>query len=179
MTRLQNPPHRVACRIVHHTALPLFLLIASTLHAAETIIRPAKIHTPPIRAAQKWNPVWSFGNADDPAPPDWYRPGKSDRRMMWQMRNPLHNFTHYVIGVADKDTKRTGRHATHVFAPGGGWNWAFTRARICPLPFISFEGKCGRFYLGWRERGNFGGKINFKPHRNPDAHPPSKPAKST
>ncbi len=143
------------------------LLFAFAASGAETVARPGKVHVPPIRAAQKWNPLWSLGNIDDPKPPDWYRPGKSNRRMMWQMRNPLHNFTHYVIGVTDKDTKRTGRFPTHVFAPAGGWNWAFTRAGFCPLPFVSYAGKYARFYLGWRESGNLGGKINFKRRDQP------------
>jgi hypothetical protein len=139
-----------------------FLVIAATSLAAETITRPAKILTPPVRTAQKWNPLWSFGNADDPVPPEWFRPGSPNRRWLWRTRNPLHNFTFYVIGVADKATTRTGKFPAHVFAPGGGWNWAVTRHRGIPLLFISFDGKCCRFYLGWRESGNFGGKINFK-----------------
>jgi hypothetical protein len=127
----------------------------------QTISRPAKILTPPIRTVQKWNPLWGFGNADDPAPPAWFRPGSAHRLMLWRMRNPLHNFTFYVIGVADKATRRTGRFPAHVFAPGGGWNWAFTRHRCLPLPFVSFDGKFFRSYLGWRESGNFGGKVNL------------------
>ena len=145
--------------------LPLivcFLAACSVGGKAQTVARPAKILTPPIGTAQKWNPLWSLGNADDPEPPDWFRPGSPSRRWLWQMRNPLHNFTHYIIGVSDKDTTRTGKFPAHVFAPGGGWNWAITRHRWCPLPFVSFEGKRSRFYLGWRESGNFGGKINFK-----------------
>ncbi len=141
----------------------LSLAIACSAHAAETITRPASVHTPPIRTAQKWNPLWSFKNADDPAPPAWFRPGGRHRAMQWMMRNPLHNFTHYVVGVSDRDITRTGRFPGAVFAPGGGWNWAVSRHRWCPLPFVSFEGKRGRFYLGWRESGNLGGKINFKP----------------
>ena len=160
---MQSLRRDLKSRIVFR-AFPIFLLALglTRLPAAETITRPGRQHTPPIRAVQKWNPLWSLGNVDDPVPPDWYRPGTSGRRMMWQMRNPMHNFTHYVIGVADKDTTRTGRFAAHVFAPGGGWNWAFTRHRVVPLPFVSFDGKYGRFYVGWRESGNLGGKINFK-----------------
>ena len=148
---------------------PVFLLLIICATAArsdgsgpQTISRPAKILTPPIRTAQKWNPLWSFRNADDPGPPAWYRPGSPHRRWLWRMRNPLHNFTFYVIGVADKATTRTGKFPAHVFAPNGGWNWAFTRVRWMPLPFVSFDGKFFRTYLGWRESGNFGGKINFK-----------------
>ncbi len=150
--------------------LPLiacFLVACSAGGQMQTIARRAKILTPPIRTAQKWNPLWSLGNADDPVPPEWFRPGSPSRRMAWQMRNPLHNFTHYVIGVTDKDTTRTGKFPTHVFAPEGGWNWAVTRHRCCPLPFVSFEGQRSRFYLGWRESGNFGGKINFKKRDKP------------
>ena len=66
-----------------------------------TVTRPGKVLPLPIRSAQKWNPLWSFGNADDPVPPDWYRPGSPNRQIAWQGRNPLHNFTHYVIGVTD------------------------------------------------------------------------------
>jgi hypothetical protein len=115
----------------------------------------------PARQFQKWNPVWWFGNVDDPETPDWYRPGSRHRRWLWQLRNPLHNFTFYVIGVADRAFTRTGRHPEHVFAPDGGWNWAVTRLGWVRLPFVSFNGERCRFYLGWRERGNFGGKINI------------------
>jgi hypothetical protein len=66
---LQNPPPRVAWCIVHRTTVLLFLLTSSALHAAETITRPASVHAPPIRAVQKWNPLWAFRNADDPVPP--------------------------------------------------------------------------------------------------------------
>ena len=139
----------------------LIFFLTAAAHATETITRPAKILTPPIRATQKWNPLWWFGNADDPQPPGWYRRGDPHRESRWRMRNPLHNFTYYVIGVADKNVTRTGKFPAHVFAPGGGWNWAFTRARLLPLPFVSFDGKFFRTYLGWRESGNFGGKVNL------------------
>ena len=150
------------------------LAIATPLHAAEIIKRPASVHTPPIRAAQKWNPLWAFSNADDPVPPAWYRPDDGNRATRWRMRNPFHNFTHYIIGVSDKDITRTGKHPGAVFAPGGGWNWAITRHRWLPLPFVSYDGKRSRFYLGWRESGNFGGKINLTKRNTPPV--PAKPA---
>ena len=131
-----------------HRATVLLFLTAPTLFAAETITRPASVHTPPIRAAQKWNPIWAFGNADDPVPPTWFRPGEKNRATLWRMRNPFHNFTHYIIGVSDKDITRTGKYPGAVFAPGGGWNWAITRHRWLPLPFVSFDGNHGRFYFG-------------------------------
>ena len=51
---------------------------------------------------RKMNPVWWFGNTDEPVAPDWYRSGKRGRNFMWHLRNPCHNFDFYVIGVADK-----------------------------------------------------------------------------
>ena len=116
---------------------------------------------PPARALQKWNPLWWFGNVDDPEPPEWYRPGGPGRRWLWQLRNPLHNFTFYVIGVADKPFTRTGKFPDAVFAPDGGWNRAVARYGWLRLPFVSFNGERGRFYFGWRERGNFGCKVNW------------------
>jgi hypothetical protein len=151
---------------------------ASTHPAVTTVSRPGKVLSPPVRAIQKFNPLWSLGNADDPEPPAWYRPESPNRRWLWQMRNPLHNFTFYVVGVSDKPTSRTGRYPSDVFAPDGGWNWAFVRHRFIPLPFFSFNGTVCRFYLGWRESGNLGAKINFKRiHKKPA--PPVQPSPKT
>ena len=142
--------------------LSVVLAVAAAGCIRQTVERKGRVHTPPIRAVQKWNPLWSLKNADDPIPPGWYRPQHPDRAMAWQLRNPLHNFTHYVVGVTDMDTVRTGRYPTHVFAPDGGWNWAFTRYGCCILPFLSFAGERWFIYAGWRETGNLGGKINRK-----------------
>jgi len=128
-----------------------------------------------VRTIKKWNPVWWFGNADDPEPPEWYQPDDPSRRRKWLLRNPLHNFTFYVIGVADKPFERVGRHPKDVFNPEGGWNLATCRHRCWRLPFISYTR--GRFatYWGWRERGNFGVKLTFqKP--NASASPPQEAA---
>lgn len=158
----------LTCGNVHPLPrLLIALALTATATAAETVRRAAKVHTPPIRAIQKLNPLWHLGNADDPTPPDWFHPGENGRTWRWQMRNPLHNFTHYIIGVTDKNTTRTGRYPDAVFAPDGGWNWAFSRHLLLPLPFVSFEGSRCRFYLGWRESGNFGGKLNIGKHDQP------------
>ena len=109
----------------------------------------------------KWNPVWWFRNVDDVTPPDWYRPDDPNRNTRFQLRNPAHNFTFYVIGVADKRFVRTGKHPRDVFNPNGGWNWAVSRYKWARLPFVSFQGQRAKFYFGWRERGNFGIKLTF------------------
>lgn len=105
--------------------------------------------------------LWKiFGNDDDWPPPDWYMSNKAmwQRKTYWLIRNPLHNFTFYVIGVAGKKTERAGRHPMDVFNPSGGWNWAVTKYKACRLPFISYKGRI-MFYIGWREKGNFGFKL--------------------
>lgn len=113
------------------------------------------------------NPVawlcWAlFGNEDDGVIGDLnWNPQQEDtlkRRVMWWLRNPLHNAFFYVIGVAHRDTTRTGRYPADVFNPNGGWNWAVTRYRWLRLPFVSYIGAV-KFYIGWRERGNFGLKL--------------------
>lgn len=106
----------------------------------------------------KLNPIWWFLNSDDINPPIEYMPMSEWRHLFWLCRNPLHNFTFYVIGVADKDCPRYGHYKEHVFRPGGGWNFAVTQYKIIPLPFISYKGKV-KFYFGWREKGNFGIKF--------------------
>ena len=127
--------------------------------------------TPPPGGTHKWNPAWWFGNADDRVPPKWYRPGQKLRSALWQLRNPLHNFTFYVIGVADQDFVRYGHEPGKVFARDGGWNWAVIEKGWLRLPFISYEGKRLRLYALWRERGNFGLKATL---RKKKPKPPSK-----
>lgn len=124
------------------------------------VYRPAA-SVPAGRNFTKWSPIWWFGNVDDPEPPAWYRPGSPSRGWFWQLRNPLHNFTFYVIGIADQPFTRDGKFPNDVFARDGGWNWAVAKHAWLRLPFISFNGERWRFYFGWRERGNFGAKINF------------------
>ena len=110
----------------------------------------------------KLNPIWWFGNADEPHSPAWYRPNGTLRNVTWYFRNPFANFTWYVIGVADKKTVRSGLYPDHIYNPRGGWNFAVTRRRIVYLPFIDYKRGRFEFYLGWRERGNFGAKLNFR-----------------
>ncbi|MEW6115663.1 MAG: hypothetical protein AB1553_02025 [Nitrospirota bacterium] len=123
--------------------------------------------------SKKWNPCWWFGNENDPvdgrdesgalrhpefpvlvlkvrgwtllnlyvkeSSPNWWR------RLGWAIRNPLHNFTFFVVGMADR---LDNRHPDRVFNPQSGWNII--------LPFVSYKGKRWEWYFGWRNRGNFG-----------------------
>ncbi len=84
---------------------------------------------------------------------------------MWYMRNPFHNFDHYVIGIADRPFTRVGRFPDQVANPNGGWNWAVCRYRNLRLPFVDCHRGGFEFYFGWRNGGNFGVKLNFAQKR--------------
>jgi hypothetical protein len=160
----------------------LFLALTRTAIAAEyfppkpapkatgtNAVPPARWHSitvqppagsPEIHFYNKINPVWWFGNADNPDPPEDYLPDKKFRRLKWRFRNSFHNFTFYVIGIADKTFVRSGRYPQHVFNPHGGWNIAVCKYKLVPLPFLAYRGGKWDAYFGWRNRGNFGVKFN-------------------
>jgi hypothetical protein len=124
-----------------------------------------------------------FGNDDDgifgEGPSANYRPNQPPcfaKAVAWWFRNPLHNFCFYVIGSAHRentqidifqivDNKISGLHyrpeGTHLFEDGKS---SFHVALHGGKPFISLR-LCyhpnyrADFYIGWRERGNFGIKI--------------------
>lgn len=125
------------------------------------------LHLPKIHFYNKLNPVWWLKNRDDPRPPDWYKPKDKHRNLKWSFRNPMHNFMFYVIGVADKKFARSGRFPDRVSDPRGGWDFEATRYKFIWLPFVSYHRTKFDFYLGWRDRGNFGVKFNVNPDRKP------------
>jgi hypothetical protein len=121
---------------------------------------------PKISFWNRLNPVWWFGNIDDPIPPAWYRADDKHRWMKWHCRNPFHNFDFYVIGVADKEFVRSGRYPVGNGNPHGGWDFSVVTFKGLPLPFMSYSRGKFNFYLGWRNRGNFGVKLNYSEKRN-------------
>ncbi len=135
-----------------------------------------KVDLPPRLA--RLNPGWWLGNADT-AYESWWKPcaGASVRRFTWAMRNPGHNFTHYVAGVADRDSKRTGTAPKGVWNPDGGWNFSMTHAGpFIHLPFASHKGKRFEGYLGWREDGNLGAAFRRAEHDPKEREKPVDPA---
>jgi hypothetical protein len=136
------------------------------------VVMMPRTNLPPIHFYNKLNPIWWFGNVDEPHAPPWYRPNGSCRDFMWYMRNPFENFSNYVIGVADKKTMRYGVYPEFNGNPKGGWNFAVTRRRIVYLPFIDYKRHRFEFYFGWREHGNFGIKLNFRQKIPAPANPP-------
>lgn len=133
-----------------------------------------------ITTCDKINPVWWIGNADEPIPPDWYRPNARMRTFLWHLRNPIHNLSHYVIGVSDKETVRSGRYIKNVAKPGGGWNFSVTKYKHLRLPFVDYHRRKFEFYFGWRVGGNFGIKCNWHTpdEAKPARAPPAKTSKT-
>ena len=126
---------------------------------------------PKVRLWDELNPVWWFENLDEPVPPAWYKPSDKLRRLKWRFRNPFHNFNSYVIGIADKTFVRSGRFPDKVGNPCGGWDFAVSKYRRLRLPFVSYTRRRFHFYFGWRERGNFGIKMNISGPKKPPAKP--------
>ncbi len=119
---------------------------------------------------KKINPLWWFGNDEEPDPPDWYKPGqlKFWRYISWYMRNPLMNFGRYVIGVYDCPHWVSGPTPvmenlwSDLHPPQFGWKWSVIwLAGIPLLPYVSYAGKYITFYLGWQPSGFFGLKFNL------------------
>lgn len=130
--------------------------------------------------------TWAlFGNddcgiygEDHPDPYHPQHPNGGRKAASWMIRNPLHNFCFYVIGSAHRENSELtlfeiSKHkigflkhhpkAHRVFAtPEGGFLLALHGGK----PFLSLK-ICftkkhhGDFYLGWRNRGNFG--CSFRP----------------
>lgn len=118
---------------------------------------------------KKINPLWWFGNDDEPTPPEWYMPGSQQwlRVLAWYARNPLENFSNYVIGVSDRNLSVVGMAPIMVVAwndlPGGrrGFKWSVIHLGWLRLPFISYVGKYIMWYAGWEYGGFFGFKWNI------------------
>jgi len=153
---------------MHQTAAPPGTPLSSERAALVVTNYPAEHFS----TWQKLNPVWWLGNVNDPVAPEGYRRGKCCRNLTWYLRNPFHNFTFFVIGVADKPFTRVGRCPDEVFNPEGGWNWAVCRYKCLRLPFISYIRGGFKVYWGWRANGNFGIKLNFAGEKIAKPSPP-------
>lgn len=114
---------------------------------------------------KKLNPIWWLGNYDRPYDESFTFFGKNIdstyptvvRKTLFAIRNPGHNFTHYVIGIADRNFNSFGPFPTDVWAEyPRRLNYAFRIVRFLPLPYLSYRGNKIEFYIGWRQAGNFG-----------------------
>ena len=127
---------------------------------------PDTIHPP--KGKLKWF-IWAFfGNEKDGYIGDTvFNPEQKDTfsiRLKWWLRNPCHNFTWYVIGLAH-------RHIAHInefSQEQPGWNRAYTclygdymtdAHKAKKYKFIHYIGKKREFYIGYRGTGAFGIKF--------------------
>ena len=124
------------------------------------------IHHP--KSFFKWL-IWAFfGNEKDGYIGDAvFNPYQIDNfsmRLRWWLRNPLHNFTWYVLGIAHFSTLRFDENETEQ----PGWNFSysviaveyeFLKDKAPRYYFFHYIGKRFEFYLGWRGTGAFGAKF--------------------
>lgn len=127
-----------------------------------------------------WTTWMLFGNDDDGIFGEFSKSGYRlnqdvcfSKALDWACRNPLHNFCFYVIGSAHRQNseftfvKLSRRHMDFFhYLPQGHTNFADTGTSFFVglhggKPFISLRlrySPCWKsdFYIGWRERGNFG-----------------------
>lgn len=109
-----------------------------------------------------------FGNYHEPLPYPAKRQRQAEEsklpdKLWWNLRNPLHNFNHFMIGITPK-----GNPYEWISPECAGWireqgkktdnyeiSW-WKKGKIS-LPIFKFNNFLGfEGYLGWMERGNFG-----------------------
>ena len=117
-----------------------------------------------IKFWKKLSPFWWFGNEDDGwHGDDKWRAGREKTLLLaliWFFRNPMHNFTFYVIGISDYP--RTF-YSNKLWGKADGFSFHYTPTPVLniPLPMVAYVGKKIGWYIGWRPYGSFGISLNF------------------
>lgn len=152
----------------------LSLTAVSSLFAGEPYLHEGKGHD--IGLCKMVNPIWWLGNEDRPYDDEFTFFGRKiddsyphgTRKLLFAIRNPGHNFTHYVIGHGNHPYMRVGDDPEHVWRqdPEKRVNlcWivkhpehkGLLKRPLIPKPFLSRKGKVAEGYAGWRQGGNFG-----------------------
>jgi len=96
------------------------------------------------------------------------------RRVLWWLRNPFHNLFWHVLGLVDPKTQALKADWYRVCLTGGdprtnwsahpGWHVCYlttNQAFTIPRPFVSYWSLRFEFYVGFRERGNFGAALRL------------------
>jgi|SRR5215208_4283627 len=96
-----------------------------------------------------------FGNRDEPMPPESYHPTLPQwlRLVAWYQRNPLHDFTHYVVGWKGKNytVERSRADSDNDgFADGGGLMVCTLRNAGRTRSYASYQSARLEVYVGWR-----------------------------
>lgn len=129
----------------------------------------------PVSRLYALNPWWLLvGNEDDGLYGDdaWRagRPKTWRLALTWWLRNPCHNLTWYVLGVAQHHRFIVGPWAPRIAREEGGWLWQYTQIAWSPgikLPFVGYTSPPGNgwrveFYAGWRPSGSFGFALRLR-----------------
>lgn len=127
----------------------------------------------------KWFSHWlnPFGNWNEPMPyPEKRQNQAVGQRLMgiplspaiwWNLRNPLHNFNHYWIGIVPRGEQytwfkpeqvgwvrdRVAEVETETYSYSFSW---WKRPGHIPLPYFKWSRWGWEGYVGWMSRGSFG-----------------------
>lgn len=106
--------------------------------------------------------LWAFfGNDDDGLFGDEsWRAGRARTpllALLWWLRNPFHNLTHYVIGFAGRTVEWDGPDMD-----SDGTFVAHAVYRGIRFPFFASNGGGWLRYIGWRPSGAFGIKFIYR-----------------
>lgn len=84
------------------------------------------------------------------------RPKSFGLALKWWLRNPFHNLTWYVIGVANRDRLLV----INKDSDEAGWVYGYLQleTKWLRLPFLAYNGRVVG-YIGWRPSGAFGLKL--------------------
>lgn len=116
----------------------------------------------------KIQPWWWLYNSDEPSPPAWYKPElpQWQRVLRWYIRNPMMNFTNYVIGFSDRNYWVWGQVPVDIT----DWNdigmhgFKFSILKLKSFlwfPYISYSGQSVLWHVGWQPGGNLVFKFNL------------------
>lgn len=119
---------------------------------------------------KKINPIWWLQNDLEPVAPANYHPDWPTwaRNFVYNfIRNPLSNFSAYVIGVKDRNYVIRGTDPVDAgtLADVGrtGWKWSLIDlGGWVRLPFVGYAGPRVLFYVGWAWEGNLGAKLALR-----------------
>jgi len=88
-------------------------------------------------------------------------PYKATQRILYWVRNPAHDFTHYIVGF-DGDPRWTLVSGYRV-AQDTGFRWAvYSLGGRMRFPWLAYDGHGVRIELGWNDSGN----LKIKLRRN-------------
>lgn len=117
-----------------------------------------------VPLAKKLNVYWWLWNDEDPQPPADFEPDNPHRAFWWWVRNPIHNFLQYVVGVCDRNYTVYGwpRADENFRSDSGETGWHVSVNRINKavwLPYVTYSGTHFQAGFGWQASGRLACKV--------------------